>query len=231
MHEVDMAIERNVITMRLLEPIADEMAQLRDQEEKAGQPIGRLQYNLKTRTLNSIHIGAIARVYGESGDEVIQHLLRNPLVVVPIVYRRMKEKDVEWRKAKEELTKEWKDALKQHFVGSLDVKSMFCKVDLEKRASDENVVSDRIAFYLLPDHSSEFPLNFWIMNNLQLARTLYCSTWRRHQAFEGRSRRSGCRSSRAGAEASEDIARSFLIARTTLCCRVLIYTHTKTVTN
>eukprot|EP00804_Cyclotella_cryptica_P002315 CCRYP_004042-RA/>CCRYP_004042-RA protein AED:0.84 eAED:0.75 QI:0/0/0/0.5/1/1/2/0/112 len=38
----------------------------------------------------------------------------------------------EWRKAKEVLMKEWKDAMKQHFVGSLDDKSLLCKVDFEK---------------------------------------------------------------------------------------------------
>ena len=143
MHEVDMAIERNVATMRLLEPIAEEMTRLKEQEEKAGQPIGRLQYNLKPRALNSIHIGAIARVYGESGDEVIQHLVRNPLVVVPIVHKRMKEKDAEWKKAKAVLVNEWKEALRRHYRGSLDVKSYFYKSEVEKCISDEGLIDVR----------------------------------------------------------------------------------------
>lgn len=72
MHEVDMAIERNASAMRILEPVAEEATRLREQEEKDGQPIGRLQYQMRHRSLNSIHIGAIARVYGESGEEVLQ---------------------------------------------------------------------------------------------------------------------------------------------------------------
>jgi len=92
MHEVDMAIERNASAMRILEPVAEEATRLREQEEKDGQPIGRLQYQMRHRSLNSIHIGAIARVYGESGEEVLQHLMRNPLVVVPIVFKRLRRR-------------------------------------------------------------------------------------------------------------------------------------------
>jgi paired amphipathic helix protein Sin3a len=140
MYEVDMAIERNAQTLKHLQPMAEEMTKLKDAEEKAGQPIGRIQYKLKPRSLNSIHIGAIGRVYGDSGDEVIQHLLINPLMVVPIVYQRMKEKDVEWRKTKEELMKEWKEEMKTNHGRSLDVKSHFYKNELEKCLADESLI-------------------------------------------------------------------------------------------
>jgi len=137
MYEVDIAIERNAQTLKVLQPIAEEMTKLKDMEEKAGQPIGRLQYKLKPRSLNSVHIGAIARIYGDQGDEVIQHLLRNPFMVLPILYERMMAKGEEWKKAKEELMKEWKAEIKQHHDGSLDVQSYFYKVALEKSLTDD----------------------------------------------------------------------------------------------
>jgi hypothetical protein len=93
-----MAIERNALAMRQIEPIAEEVTVLRENEEKDGQPIGRLQYRLNSRTLNSIQINAIGRIYGDNGDEVIEHLSRNPLAVLPIVYQRLRQKDQEWRK-------------------------------------------------------------------------------------------------------------------------------------
>lgn len=139
MYEVDMAIDRNKATMRLLEPIADEANKLRGQEEKDGQPIGRLQYKIKPRCLKSIHVGAIGRIYGDAGDEVIQHFLRNPLVVVPIVYQRLKEKDAEWRKVKEELEKEWKVTLSENMKGSFDVKCYF-----DKRAIEDGFGTDHL---------------------------------------------------------------------------------------
>jgi paired amphipathic helix protein Sin3a len=143
MYEVDMAIERNESALRKLEPIADEATRLREQEEKDGQPIGRLQYKLNLRSLNTIHIGAIARIYGDSGDEVIQHLLRNPLVVVPIVCKRLQEKDAEWRKVKTELSKEWKLALSENFKGTLDVKCLLYKREIENRFATERLIEVR----------------------------------------------------------------------------------------
>lgn len=140
MHEVDMAIERNASVMRVLEPVAEEATRLREQEEKDGQPIGRMQYKLRNRALNSIHIGAIARIYGESGEEVLQHLLRNPLVVVPIVFKRLKEKNDEWRKVKRELVREWKKSLSQNYTGSLDVKCFVYKREIENSFETEHLL-------------------------------------------------------------------------------------------
>merc|ERR1712038_1892040 len=75
--EVDMAIDRNSSAMHQVEPLAKEVTVLKENEEKDCQPIGRLHYKLRARSLHSNHIGAIARLYGEHGDEVIRHLSRN----------------------------------------------------------------------------------------------------------------------------------------------------------
>ena len=147
MYEVDIAIERNARTMKVLQPIAEEMTKLKEAEEKAGQPIGRLQYYLKPKALNSIHIGAIARIYGDSGDEVVQHLAENPFAVVPIVFKRMQEKDKEWRSEKTKLMKEWKKEIFLHFRGSLDVKSDMYKLELENNIADDSLREVR-RFYL-----------------------------------------------------------------------------------
>jgi len=142
MHEVDMAIERNASAMRVLEPVSEEATRLREQEEKDGQPIGRLQYKMRNRALNSIHIGAIARVYGESGEEVLQHLMRNPLVVVPIVFKRLKEKNEEWRKVKKELNKEWKKTCSENISGSLDVKCIIYKQEIERSFARDKLLEE-----------------------------------------------------------------------------------------
>ena len=118
--EVDMAIERNALAMRKTEPIAEEVQMLREGEEKDGQPIGRLQYKLNARTLNSIQINSIGRIYGDNGDEVIQYLVRNPLAVLPIIYQRLRQKDLEWRKQKSELMPRWKAGTEANYEGSLD---------------------------------------------------------------------------------------------------------------
>ena len=103
--------------------------------------------------MNSIHIGAIARIYGESGEEVLQHLLRNPLVVVPIVFERLKEKNDEWRKVKKDLSKEWKKTTNENFAGSLDAKSFVYKREIELSFTSDKLLEVRISlcmclFYL-----------------------------------------------------------------------------------
>lgn len=141
-YEVDMAIERNVMAMRVVEPIADEVTRLRELEEKDGQPIGRMHYKLRPRQLRSDQIGAIARLYGDQGDEVVQHLLRNPIAVLPIVYRRLRQKDAEWRSAKAEMSKRWTAAYEANYLGSLDTMCSENKQDLEKLFDEKKIVKE-----------------------------------------------------------------------------------------
>lgn len=130
--EVDMAIERNALAMRKTEPIAEEVQMLREGEEKDGQPIGRLQYKLNARTLNSIQINSIGRIYGDNGDEVIQYLVRNPLAVLPIIYQRLRQKDLEWRKQKSELMPRWKAGTEANYEGSLDIQCYYKRRSLQR---------------------------------------------------------------------------------------------------
>jgi len=138
--EVDMAVERNALAMRQIEPIAEEVTRLRENEEKDGQPIGRLQYKLNARTLNSIQINAIGRIYGDNGDEVIEHLNRNPLAVLPIVYQRLRQKDSEWRKQKSELLTKWKAGCEANYEGSMDFQCYFKRRDLERSLSGDQLL-------------------------------------------------------------------------------------------
>lgn len=140
--EVDMAIERNASAMRQIEPLAGEATLLRENEEKDGQPIGRMHYQLRNRSLSSTHLGAIARLYGDSGDEVIHHLARNPIAVLPIVFRRLREKDLEWRKARTDLSKQWKLLTEANFEGSLDILCYFYKREVERSFATEQLLEE-----------------------------------------------------------------------------------------
>ncbi|GKY97387.1 hypothetical protein MPSEU_000697200 [Mayamaea pseudoterrestris] len=133
--EVDMAIERNFQAMRQIEPLAEEVQALREQEEKDRQPIGRLQYQLNRHALNTIHINAVGRLYGDKGDEVLQHLAENPYIVLPIVFQRLKQKDAEWRSIKNELQAGWAALQAANYEGSLDLLCGANRRELERRFS------------------------------------------------------------------------------------------------
>ena len=131
------------MAMRQVEPMADEVTRLRELEEKEGQPIGRLTYKLRSRTLNCSQINAIARLYGDKGDEVVQHLMRNPVAVLPIVYRRLRQKDGEWRRAKSEMSKAWNAVYEANYEGSLDVQCSTLKKELERIVSPDRMLEVR----------------------------------------------------------------------------------------
>jgi histone deacetylase complex regulatory component SIN3 len=138
--ELDMAIERNAHALRRIEPFAKEAQAFREQEEKDGQPIGRLRYQLHRSSLNTIHINAIARIYGDRGDEILQHLLQNPLIVLPVVYQRLKQKDAEWRNAKNELSERWSSICESNYEGCLDTQCYFNRKALEKSFSSARLL-------------------------------------------------------------------------------------------
>lgn len=140
--EVDIVIETNGSAMKQIEPYAEEVSQLRENEEKEGQPIGRLHYELRPKSLHSNHLNSIARLYGEQGDEVLQHLLRNPIAVLPILFKRLKEKDTEWRKVRTDLCKQWRVAQETNYEPSLDITSYFNRRDIEKSFHSEDLIED-----------------------------------------------------------------------------------------
>jgi paired amphipathic helix protein Sin3a len=141
--EVDMAIERNSSAVRQVEPLAQEVSNLREQEEKDSQPIGRLNYKLRPRSLHSNHVGAIARLYGDRGDEILHHLMRNPVAVLPIVFKRLREKDTEWRRVKTEMSKQWRIAAEANFEASLDVLCHFYRRQIEHSIKPDELIDVR----------------------------------------------------------------------------------------
>lgn len=141
-YEVDMAIERNNQAMRQVEPFAEEVSTLRQNEEKDGQPIGRLQWQPKRYAMDTIPINAIGRIYGEHGDEVLQHLVRNPLVVLPTVYQRLRQKDSEWRKAKLELRARWNTLYEENYEGSTDYLCYFYRKELERSFTAHHLLDE-----------------------------------------------------------------------------------------
>ncbi len=137
--EVDVAIETTSSAMRHVEPFAEEVTVLKENEEKEGQPIGRLHYELRPQSLHSNHIGAIARLYGDQGDEVLHHLMRNPISVLPIVFKRLKEKDAEWRRVRVELTKHWRLICESNYEASLDVTCYSKRREIERSITSDHL--------------------------------------------------------------------------------------------
>ena len=65
-----------------------------------------------------IHRNSIARLYGESGQEMLDLMVKNPTVAIPVVVERLRQKDKEWRIVRERLNRQWKDLVEHNYYKS-----------------------------------------------------------------------------------------------------------------
>lgn len=147
--EIDMIIDANACTIRILEPLAKEIACLRQKQqeldhfqENGDSPVEQWQYRLDRRTLGAIHLNSISRVYGDSGVDILEVLRKHPAGAIPVILERLKQKDGEWRRARKELNKQWKDTNEKNFHKSLDHCSFYFKQQDKKQLSAKGLVNE-----------------------------------------------------------------------------------------
>lgn len=94
-YEFDMNIEANLHTIALLEPIAKKIQGMSlDDRARFKLPEGL------GGTSKTIYQRIIKKIYDkERGLEVIDALHNNPVMAVPVVLKRLKQKDEEWKKS------------------------------------------------------------------------------------------------------------------------------------
>jgi len=168
--EIDMVIDSNVATLRRLEPIGEEIAILQEKEvplsstmftDSAETIAGRkgndksvsnlkgglggkvFQYYFDHRILNTIHKHCIARIYGDSGQEMLKMLNKNPVIAIPVVIKRLRQKDEEFRAAREVLNRRWKELAELNYYKSLDHRSLTWR-QTDKRATSTRTLAAEI---------------------------------------------------------------------------------------
>lgn len=53
--------------------------------------------------------GSDARIYGDAGQEMLDFMEKNPVVAIPVVVKRLKQKDRDFRAARDVLNRRWKE--------------------------------------------------------------------------------------------------------------------------
>lgn len=92
--ELDVVIETNSTTIRVLEGVQKKISRMSPEEV--------VRYRLDDCLGGSsptIHQRALKRLYGDKAADIIQGLKNSPSVAVPVVLRRLKAKEEEWREA------------------------------------------------------------------------------------------------------------------------------------
>uniref|UniRef100_A0A8C2WF41 Paired amphipathic helix protein Sin3a n=1 Tax=Cyclopterus lumpus TaxID=8103 RepID=A0A8C2WF41_CYCLU len=113
--ELDVVLEANLATIRALETVQRRMSRMSAEEQ--------LRFKLDNSMGGSsevIHRKAIQRIYGDKAHDIIDGLKKNPAVSVPIVLKRLKMKEEEWREAQRGFNKIWREQNEKYYLKSLD---------------------------------------------------------------------------------------------------------------
>lgn len=113
--ELDVVIETNSATIRVLEGVQKKLSRMSSEE------VGRFKLDdCLGGTSPTIHQRALRRIYGDKAADIIQGLKKNPVVAVPVVLRRLKAKEEEWREAQKGFNKLWREQNEKYYLKSLD---------------------------------------------------------------------------------------------------------------
>ncbi|KAI0687713.1 hypothetical protein BC835DRAFT_1376116 [Cytidiella melzeri] len=136
-HEYDFHIEAIHRTIQMLEPFNNKINQL-NHEDKAGY---KFKPNL-VQAIKSIHLRVIKKVYGkEAGMEVFLAMQEVPVVAIPLVLARLKQKHEEWKRAQREWNKVWKEVDARNYYKSLDHLGITFKAADKKAITPKTFVS------------------------------------------------------------------------------------------
>ncbi|KAL4718911.1 hypothetical protein ACJJTC_018676 [Scirpophaga incertulas] len=96
----------------------------------------------------TIHQRALRRIYGEKvAVDIIAGLKKNPVVAVPVVLRRLKAKEEEWREAQKGFNKQWREQNEKYYLKSLDHQGITFKQNDLKAVRSKSLFNEVEAAY------------------------------------------------------------------------------------
>lgn len=113
--ELDVVLETNLAAIRVLENLQKRMARMSTDEIsklKLDDSLGGTSPCLNQR--------AIRRLYGDKAPDIMHGLRNQPVTAVPLVLKRLKTKDEEWREAQKGFNKVWREQNEKFYLKSLD---------------------------------------------------------------------------------------------------------------
>lgn len=138
-HEYDFHIEAITRTISLLEPLHHKIAQLSAED--------RANFKLKPHIGGSwkpIHTRVIKKIYGRDlGLEVISSMQDSPVLAIPVVLKRLKQKEDEWKRSQREWNKVWREVDARNYTKSLDHQSIIFKT-MDKKAITTKALVNQI---------------------------------------------------------------------------------------
>ena len=142
-HDYDFHIESCQRTIQLMEPIVQQLGVMNDADRAAFQ----LALGLGGAS-EAIPKRIVMKIYGrEVGGRVLVELFSKPVLVLPIVLQRLKQKLEEWKSTQREWEKVWRDQINKQFWKSLDHQGINAKNLDKKNFQPKTLVSEIQAKY------------------------------------------------------------------------------------
>ncbi|PHZ14448.1 uncharacterized protein RHIMIDRAFT_249415 [Rhizopus microsporus ATCC 52813] len=137
-YDYDLNIEANLATIALLEPLAKKISMM-GPEEKANFKLSS-DFGINSK---AVFRRILKKIYGsQKGLEIINLLYNNPSQAVPVVLKRLKQKDDEWKRAQREWNKIWREVEAKNYWKSLDHQGITFKMTDRKTLTTRALVAE-----------------------------------------------------------------------------------------
>lgn len=135
--EMDLIIGYNLSTIAVLEPISKRIEKMTAEERESFKLDHRLN-----GTSEVIYKKAIKRVYGDKADDIYEYLQKSPCAAVPVVLKRLKAKDEEWRRVQRDWNRVWAEIHIKNYYKALDHQGIDFKVTDRKTLTMRSLVNE-----------------------------------------------------------------------------------------
>uniref|UniRef100_A0A8C5D141 Paired amphipathic helix protein Sin3b n=1 Tax=Gouania willdenowi TaxID=441366 RepID=A0A8C5D141_GOUWI len=140
--ELDVVLETNLATIRVLESVQKKLSRLSPEDQ------GRFRLDdCLGGTSEVIQRRAVYRIYGDKAPEIIEGLKRSPATAVPVVLKRLKAKEEEWREAQQGFNKIWREQYEKAYLKSLDHQGVNFKQNDMKALRSKSLLNEIESVY------------------------------------------------------------------------------------
>ncbi|KAI8323827.1 hypothetical protein GQ54DRAFT_309772 [Martensiomyces pterosporus] len=137
-HEMDIEIDTNLSVIRQLTPIAQQLEQM-DPEKQMQLTLPEGFWGMS----EALPRRALRKVYdSHRALEIIKAMHTHPAVAIPIVLKRLKQKDEEWRRQRREYAKVWRESDAKNYYRALDHQGLTFKSVDRKNISPKHLITE-----------------------------------------------------------------------------------------
>lgn len=137
-HEMDIEIDTNLSVIRQLTPIAHQIENM-DPEKQMQLTLPENFWGMS----EALPRRALRRVYDQSRAlEIIKAMHSHPAVAIPIVLKRLKQKDEEWRRQRREYARVWRETDAKNYYRALDHQGLTFKSADRKSISPKQLITE-----------------------------------------------------------------------------------------